>query len=75
MNGQVIGHRVFTDGVTHLVYQDERGQYIEEDGQRIDARWPPLELGASVHIDRGVSEPKRARSWGGKRQPPNTAMR
>jgi hypothetical protein len=37
MNRRTIGHRLFTDGVTLPVYQDERGQFIEEDSERIDA--------------------------------------
>jgi hypothetical protein len=28
MNARIIGHRLFTDGVTRAVYQDERGQFI-----------------------------------------------
>src|SRR5262245_42697198 len=31
-----IGHRLFTDGVTSPVYEDDRGQYVVEDGERID---------------------------------------
>jgi hypothetical protein len=39
MRPQVIGHRLFTDGASRPVYQDERGQFIEEDGVRIDGVW------------------------------------
>jgi hypothetical protein len=39
MNARPIGHRLFTDGVTRPVYEDERGQFIEEDGERIDGVW------------------------------------
>jgi hypothetical protein len=39
MSERVIGQRQFTDGVTRPVYEDERGQYIVEDGERIDGVW------------------------------------
>jgi hypothetical protein len=35
MNARTIGHRLFTDGVTRPVYQDERGQFIKDDGEQI----------------------------------------
>jgi hypothetical protein len=31
--------RLFTDGVTRPVYEDERGQFIVVDGERIDGVW------------------------------------
>jgi hypothetical protein len=34
-----IGQRLFTDGVTRPVYEDDRGQFIEEDGERVDGVW------------------------------------
>jgi hypothetical protein len=39
MNARTIGPRLFTDGVTRPVYEDERGQFIEENGERIDGVW------------------------------------
>jgi hypothetical protein len=39
MNARTIGQRLFTDGATRPVYEDERGQFIEEDGERIDGVW------------------------------------
>jgi hypothetical protein len=36
MTPRVIGQRLFTDGLTRPVYEDERGQFIVEDGERID---------------------------------------
>ena len=39
MTPNVIGHRLFTDGVPRPVYEDERGQFIVEDGERIDGLW------------------------------------
>ena len=39
MTPQVIGRRLFTDGLTRPVYEDERGQFIVEDGERIDGVW------------------------------------
>jgi hypothetical protein len=32
----VIGHRLFVDGAVRAVYQDDRGQYVLDDGERID---------------------------------------
>jgi hypothetical protein len=32
----VIGHRLFVDGTVRPVYQDDRGQFIIEDGERIE---------------------------------------
>jgi hypothetical protein len=39
MTPMVIGHRLFTDGVARPVYEDERGQFIEENGERVDGVW------------------------------------
>ena len=39
MNARTIGHQLFTDGATRPVYEDERGQFIVEDGERIDGVW------------------------------------
>jgi hypothetical protein len=39
MNARTIGHRLFTDGVTQPVYEDERGQFIEEGSERIGEVW------------------------------------
>jgi hypothetical protein len=36
MSERAIGQRQFTDGVTRPMYEDERGQYIAEDEDRID---------------------------------------
>jgi hypothetical protein len=32
----VIGHRLFVDGAVRPTYQDDRGQYVLDDGERID---------------------------------------
>ena len=34
-----VGRRLFTDGLARRVYEDERGQFILEDGERIDGVW------------------------------------
>ena len=39
MSERVIGYRLSTDGLTRPVYEDERGQFIVEDGERIDGVW------------------------------------
>ena len=39
MTARTIGRRLFTDGVPRPVYEAERGQFIEEDGERIDGIW------------------------------------
>jgi hypothetical protein len=39
MSGKVIGHRTFVDGATQPVFEDEKGQFIFEDGERIDGVW------------------------------------
>jgi hypothetical protein len=39
MSERVIGYRLFTDGLTRPVYEDERGQFVVEDGERIDGVW------------------------------------
>ena len=39
MSERVSGYRLFTDGLTRPVYEDERGQFIVEDGERIDGVW------------------------------------
>jgi hypothetical protein len=57
MTARAIGHRLFTDGVTRPVYQDERGQYVVEDGERIDGvRLVPEENQADtpVIMERGT---------------------
>jgi hypothetical protein len=33
---RTIAHRLFADGVTRPVYENERGQFIVDDGERID---------------------------------------
>ena len=39
------------DGVARPGYQDERGQFIEEDGERVDGVWlVPEEDGADMPI-------------------------
>jgi hypothetical protein len=51
MTPKVVGHRQFTDGVTRPVYEDERGQFIEEDGDRVDGVWlVPEEDGADTPV-------------------------
>jgi hypothetical protein len=40
MNARPIGHRWFVDGVNRPAHEGERGQFIEEDGERIDGVWP-----------------------------------
>jgi hypothetical protein len=40
---RVIGPQRLTDGVTRPVYEDERGQYTVEDGERINGVWLPPE--------------------------------
>jgi hypothetical protein len=43
--------RLFTDGVTRPVYEDERGQFIVEDGERIDGTWlAPKKDGADTPV-------------------------
>jgi hypothetical protein len=37
MNAHTIGRRLFTDGLTRPVDQDDRSQFIEDDGERIAA--------------------------------------
>jgi hypothetical protein len=58
MTPKVIGRRLFTDGVTHPVYEDERGQFIVVDGERFDGVWivpeeyqadTPVIVGWEVH--------------------------
>jgi hypothetical protein len=39
MSVRVIGQRQFTDGATRPVYADEQGQYVVDDGERIDGVW------------------------------------
>jgi hypothetical protein len=39
VNSRPIGHRLFTDGVTRPVYENERGKFIDEDGERVDGVW------------------------------------
>jgi hypothetical protein len=39
MTPRAIGRRLFTDGLTRPVYEDERGQFVLEDGERIDGVW------------------------------------
>jgi hypothetical protein len=39
MTARTIGHRLFTDGVPRPIYEEERGQFIVEDGERIDGLW------------------------------------
>jgi hypothetical protein len=39
MNARTIGHRLFTDSVLRPVDEDERGQFIVEDGERVDGVW------------------------------------
>ena len=39
MSERVIGYRLSTDGLTRPVYQDECGQFIVEDGERIGGVW------------------------------------
>jgi hypothetical protein len=34
-----IGARLFPDGVTRLVYEDDQGQYVHDDGQRVYGQW------------------------------------
>jgi hypothetical protein len=39
MSERVIGQRLFADGLARPVYEDERGQFIVEDGERVDGVW------------------------------------
>jgi hypothetical protein len=39
VTARTTGHRLFLDAVPRPVYEDERGQFIEEDGERIDGEW------------------------------------
>jgi hypothetical protein len=51
MSEGVFGRRRFTDVVTRPVYEDERAQYIVEDGERIDGVWlPPATEEADVPL-------------------------
>jgi hypothetical protein len=51
MTPRVIGHRLFTDGLTRPVYEDHRGQFIIEDGDRIDGVWlVPEDNGADMPL-------------------------
>jgi hypothetical protein len=34
-----IGARVFTDGLTRLVYEEDQGQYVMDDGERVYGLW------------------------------------
>jgi hypothetical protein len=55
MTPKVIGHPLFTDGTTRPVYQDERGQFIVEDGERVDGVWlAPEELPSKSDLSRFV---------------------
>jgi hypothetical protein len=51
MSGRLIGQRQFTDGATRPVYEDERGQYVLDDGEWIDGIWlVPIEDAADVPL-------------------------
>jgi hypothetical protein len=51
MSARTIGDRLFTDGATRPVYEDECGQYIEEDGELVDGAWlVPEEDGADAPV-------------------------
>jgi hypothetical protein len=39
MRERIIGELEFTDGVRRTVYEDERGQYVESDGERVYGLW------------------------------------
>jgi hypothetical protein len=53
MSARTIGHRLFTDGATRSVYEDERGQFIVEGGERIDGVW----LVTTVQVVVGILGP------------------
>jgi hypothetical protein len=39
MSERIIGRRLFTDGITRPIFEDERGQFIEEGGEWVDGVW------------------------------------
>ncbi len=39
MAGQILGLVRFTDGVDRPVYQDDRGQYVVDEDERVDGVW------------------------------------
>jgi hypothetical protein len=39
MSEGIIGERELTDGTPRTVYEDERGQYVEADGERVYGVW------------------------------------
>jgi hypothetical protein len=40
MRRRTIGERLFVDGITRPVYEDDRGQYVlDDDRQRVDGVW------------------------------------
>jgi hypothetical protein len=39
MSRRVIGQQQFTDGAIRPVYEDKRGQYVIENGERLDGVW------------------------------------
>jgi hypothetical protein len=39
MKERVIGEREFTDGARRTVKEDEQGQYVEADGERVYGVW------------------------------------
>jgi hypothetical protein len=47
MTARTIGHRLYTDGVNRPVYEDGRGQYIVDDGERVDGVWLVPEKGGA----------------------------
>jgi hypothetical protein len=73
------GRQLFTDGVPRPVYEDERGQFIEEDDERIDGVWlvpeedladtPVVVEGQRNWITLGIVDaprrfrPRKPRSW------------
>jgi hypothetical protein len=62
MRSRVMGQGAFVDGVTRPIFEDERGQYIKEDGERIDGvRLRPEGDGADVPLIVGAGGQGRPR--------------
>jgi hypothetical protein len=67
MTPKVVGHQLFADGVPRPVYEDERGQFIEDDGERVDGVWlvPEEDLAHTLLIVGSSSRGTIGRTPGG----------
>ena len=43
MGAQIIGERLFTDGVTRTVFVDESGQFVFDGNEPVYGQWLPPE--------------------------------